>query len=419
MAFTEGLCPNIQRALVEVAEHAGPPSNLEATGFVDALMSGANFASGIEANPIFMPDGKVRSMTVKYRNRAVRGDVATSITNFCSNTNEVNPQETIFTLDKAVQITRQFTEAEIRKLCEPQSDWIAGVFNDVFNALALQMEYQLLSAASSALGKYGGQTAGSVNATTITAAGSGYTSAPTVSFSGGAGSGAQAVAVIVSGALSSIYITNPGTGYTSAPTITISGGGGTGATATCTIASNATSGTATAQVPLIAGGDGVNYVAMADMLELITDAGIPTKPFLIGAGKLATSARVLNLGCCNNAGIDLSRAAEDFFYFRSRQIATVLGADSILAVQPGAAQILSQPMYVGEYAKTSNTFVHGTITDPWRGITYDLKMNYDDCDDIWRASIQLNYGLFTVPTDLYATGDYLAGTNGLLKFKVY
>jgi hypothetical protein len=419
MAFTEGLCPNIQRALVEVAEHSGPPSNLEATGLVDALMSDANFASGIEMNPIRMTDGKVRSMTVKYRNRAVRGDVATSITDFCSNTNEVNPQETVVTLDKQVQITRQFTEADIRKICESQNDWIAGVFNDTFNALALQMEYQLLTAASSVLGKYGGQTAGSVNATTVTAAGSGYTSAPRVVFSGGAGTGAAGIAVIESGALVSIYITNPGTGYTSAPTIAITGGGGTGATATCTIASNATSGTATAQIPLIAGGTGVNGVIMGSMLETIVDSGIPTRPFLIGAGKLAEAVRALNLGCCNSSGIDLGRAADDFFYFRSRQTATVLGADSILAVQPGAAQILSQPMYVGEYAKTSNTFVHGTITDPWRGITYDLKMNYDDCNDVWRASIQLNYALFTVPTDLYATGDYLAGTNGLLKFKVY
>lgn len=416
MAFTEGICPAIQRALVTVAEHAGPPSNLEGTGFLDALVSDANFNSGIERNPIRQRDGKIKSMNVVYRQRAVRGDVATEITDYCSNTNEIPPQETTVSLDKQVQVQLQFTEDDIRTICEGQADWIAGVMNDQFNALALQMEYQLLSAASSAMGKYGGQTSGSVNAISITNAGSSYETAPRVIFSSG---DAEAIAVVSGGEVVAIYITNPGTGYSTAPTITFAGGGGSSAAATATLASNATSGTAPMQVPLILGGTGVNYMAMGEMLEKIVDSGISTRPFLIGAGKLAETVRALGIGCCNASGIDMGRAGDDFMYFRSRQTATVLGANSIVALQPGAAQVLSQPMYVGEYAKTSNSFVHGTITDPWRGITYDLKMNYDDCADVWRAAIQLNYALFTVPSDVYKTGDYLAGTNGLLKFKVY
>lgn len=68
-------------------------------------------------------------------------------------------------------------------------------------------------------------------------AGSGYTSAPTVSFSGGAGTGAAATANIdvVAGTVTGIEITNPGTGYTSAPTVSFSGGGGTSAAATAVL----------------------------------------------------------------------------------------------------------------------------------------------------------------------------------------
>ena len=58
----------------------------------------------------------------------------------------------------------------------------------------------------------------------VTSGGSGYDSAPTVSFSGGGGSGAEAIAVIDSGAVSKIVITNPGSGYTSLPTVSLSGG---------------------------------------------------------------------------------------------------------------------------------------------------------------------------------------------------
>ena len=49
-----------------------------------------------------------------------------------------------------------------------------------------------------------------VKALTITATGSGYTSAPSVGFSGGGGTGAAATAIISGGAVIAIVITNPG-----------------------------------------------------------------------------------------------------------------------------------------------------------------------------------------------------------------
>ena len=74
-----------------------------------------------------------------------------------------------------------------------------------------------------------------VSSATVTAGGTGYTSAPTVTISGGGGTGATATAAVSSGAVSSITITAGGSGYTSAPTVTIAGLG-TGATATANLA---------------------------------------------------------------------------------------------------------------------------------------------------------------------------------------
>ena len=73
--------------------------------------------------------------------------------------------------------------------------------------------------------------------------GSGFTGTPIVGFSsspsGLSGSTATAVAFTTSRAnvtsIEKILVTNSGFGYTEAPTITISGGGGTGAAATCSI----------------------------------------------------------------------------------------------------------------------------------------------------------------------------------------
>lgn len=70
----------------------------------------------------------------------------------------------------------------------------------------------------------------------VTAGGSGYSSPPAVVFTGGAGSGAAAVAEVQNGAVVALLITDGGTGYTSAPTISFTGGGGgTGATAAASI----------------------------------------------------------------------------------------------------------------------------------------------------------------------------------------
>ena len=91
-----------------------------------------------------------------------------------------------------------------------------------------------------------------VSAIAVTAAGSGYSSVPTVSITGGSGFGATAKANLNGGTtVSSITITNPGRGYTSAPTITISGGGGTGATATASTATVTHSGFKTYAVKVV------------------------------------------------------------------------------------------------------------------------------------------------------------------------
>lgn len=77
---------------------------------------------------------------------------------------------------------------------------------------------------------------GTVDAISVTAGGSNYTSAPSVTIgTSNNGVTATAIATIANGAVSSISITSEGTGYTAAPTVTFSGGGGTGATATATV----------------------------------------------------------------------------------------------------------------------------------------------------------------------------------------
>jgi len=70
----------------------------------------------------------------------------------------------------------------------------------------------------------------------LTNPGSGYTSAPTVGFTGGGGSGATATVGLVGSVVASLAIMDAGTGYTSPPAVSFSGGAGTGAAATSSLA---------------------------------------------------------------------------------------------------------------------------------------------------------------------------------------
>jgi hypothetical protein len=71
-----------------------------------------------------------------------------------------------------------------------------------------------------------------VASVTITAGGAGYLAPPVVTFTGGAGTGAAATAVITDGVVTDVLITDGGQNYTSAPTVTFTLGDGIGATGT-------------------------------------------------------------------------------------------------------------------------------------------------------------------------------------------
>lgn len=133
--------------------------------------------------------------------------------------------------------------------------------------------------------------------------GSGYTSAPTVEFSGGAGAGAEAEAVLSNGI--SIAITNAGADYATAPTVVIAAppSGGVQAVATATVTSGAISaitvsnpgfGYTEAPAITLTGGGGTGGVLTASLTGrvrsiTITNPGIgytsaPTVAFTGGAG---------------------------------------------------------------------------------------------------------------------------------------
>ena len=77
-----------------------------------------------------------------------------------------------------------------------------------------------------------GGSPGTIGSVKVFDGGTGYTSAPIVTFSGGgATTQATGVATVAGNAVTAVTVTTPGAGYTSPPTISFSGGGGSNAIA--------------------------------------------------------------------------------------------------------------------------------------------------------------------------------------------
>ena len=102
-----------------------------------------------------------------------------------------------------------------------------------------------------------------VSSVTITNAGTGYTSVPTVAFSAPTGGTAATGTVVLDGTtVDSVTIDYEGEGYVSAPTVTFSGGGGSAAAGTAVLSgTNAPNGSTNALVSFYNGGVGMTVDA--------------------------------------------------------------------------------------------------------------------------------------------------------------
>jgi hypothetical protein len=96
----------------------------------------------------------------------------------------------------------------------PRVDWVTGQIWDM----------------------YDDQYSDEVQGINLVSGGYGYSDPPSVSITGGGGTGAVAVPTVLDGVVVSIDMVSRGRGYTSTPTVTITGGGGEGASALATTA---------------------------------------------------------------------------------------------------------------------------------------------------------------------------------------
>jgi hypothetical protein len=127
----------------------------------------------------------------------------------------------------------------------------------------------------------------SVTGVKVTVGGSGYATAPTVTITGGGGTGAAASATVVAGVVTGITVTDQGSGYTGPVTVKLEGGGGTGAVASALV-----------------GGVSTPTVAIDDNETYFNYAALPTVTFSGGGtpSQQATGTAIISDVATINAG---------------------------------------------------------------------------------------------------------------------
>ena len=146
-------------------------------------------------------------------------------------------------------------------------------------------------------------------------------------------------------------------------------------------------------------------------------------PFAIGAGDagLQAYADLLEIGCCNDSGIDVSKARGNMAYFYDLDADTIWGNNQFAVYMPGAFQLITYNEYGGtednpRRKRVEGYYEHDIITDPFTGLDLDFKSQYDPCTEKWLFTFGLNYKLWALPADMYVNTDPMFGVRNSLLF---
>lgn len=184
-------------------------------------------------------------------------------------------------------------------------------------------------------------------------------------------------------------------------------------------------------------GDGINRILTDYMLNTMTG-----RPIAIGQGNmhgfmLAQAAKA-NV---NQSGVDTRIQAAGFDFFYDPYAGTALGnANQILVYEKDAIQIVEKLRYKGfKRGPKPGASTYGTIVLPMQSgnqlvpVEFDFQLRYNDCEQEitegyngstvtiqpgYNLIMSKYYGLYTIPSTAYDSGDVLSGNRGSLRYTI-
>jgi hypothetical protein len=204
---------------------------------------------------------------------------------------------------------------------------------------------------------------------------------------------------------------------------------------------NVTTGSATGKVINI-NRDGDQFIldnGIVDIMRDLQENEICGEPCIVGGGLWASYSIAQAAACCNAAGLNVGQLSMPKYFF-DKNPQTYWGDNTVALLAPGSVKFIGRNAYSGSFAGEKGGSFFTTLPFPvaefgcnmdecLRDLVFDLQLRYIDCPETievngtptlvnrgWQGILSKRYALWVQPTNAYATGDELEGTNGTLKY---
>ena len=144
---------------------------------------------------------------------------------------------------------------------------------------------------------------------------------------------------------------------------------------------------------------------------------------IFSGGDLFDYSEALQIGCCNDGGLDLSAALSrhGMGIFYDKRVQDVFGADEAIAFRPGAVALLYYAQAgwdngILDQIRQGANYVMFSVNSPRTGIPYDVTIK-DDCGMI-HINVVATTKLVAAPSDMFAVNSEYAGVNFVNLLKV-
>lgn len=157
----------------------------------------------------------------------------------------------------------------------------------------------------------------------------------------------------------------------------------------------------TKNLPLfVSSGLNINPVGESILDSDRKQAEIEQQLILVGGTLLDQYRKARQIASGNDIGYDASLLDITQSIFYDTNLPAALGnADSIIAMSPGALQLVTYAKNKGQFMYEFDDQMRTTVVDPWLGIEHDVIMSYVKCNDEIELYIQFvtNWGVVGMP----------------------
>lgn len=190
-----------------------------------------------------------------------------------------------------------------------------------------------------------------------------------------------------------------------------------------------------------------NILSLTDgVTQILSDYKLNSmsgKPIVVGSGLFNNyMMQQIAKGTAQN-GLDTRILSSGMDFYYDNNVADILSDNDIIVYERDAVQLVQYHQYKGFRKRNTGENIFDTINLPYQTMTangglavapleIDVHFKFNACDEVftvngqadqvlqtgWNMILSTNFGLHTIPSDAYRSGDVLEGNRGSLLYDI-